>query len=55
MAQGSRDFNLNITEKMNRLNPRLYLNGVIASMPYFEKATEDELRVLLPHKWRIPI
>ena len=34
------------------INPRLYLNSVIASMPYFEKASEDELRVLLPHKWK---
>lgn len=34
------------------INPRLYLNSVIASMPYFEKATEDELRALLPHKWK---
>ena len=37
-------------ETMNR--PRLYLNPVISSMPYFEKASEDELRVLLPHKWK---
>ena len=21
-------------------------------MPYFEKASEDEIRVLLPHKWK---
>ena len=34
------------------INPRLYLNSVIDSMPYFEKASEDELRVLLPHKWK---
>ena len=34
------------------INPRLYLNSVIASMPYFEKASEDELRGLLPHKWK---
>lgn len=33
------------------INPRLYLNSVIASMPNFEKATKDELRELLPHKW----
>lgn len=34
------------------INPRLYLNSVIASMPYFEKATDDGLMVLLPHKWK---
>ena len=34
------------------INPRLYLNSVIPSMPYFEKASEDELRALLPHKWK---
>ena len=32
------------------INPQLYLNSVIASMPYFEKASEEELRVLLPHR-----
>ena len=32
------------------INPRLYLNSVIASMPYFEKASEEELLVLLPHR-----
>ena len=34
------------------INPRLYLNSVIASMPYFEKASEEELLVLLPHRWK---
>lgn len=34
------------------INPRLYLNSVISSMPRFEKATKDELRALLPHKWK---
>ena len=34
------------------INPRLYLNSVIASMPYFDKASGDELRVLLPHRWK---
>ena len=29
------------------INPRLYLNSVIEAMPYFEKASEDELRVLV--------
>lgn len=40
------------TCRNHHINPRLYLNSVIASMPYFEKATEDELRMLLPHKWK---
>ena len=34
------------------INPRLYLNSVIASMPYFDKASEDEHSVLLPHRWK---
>ena len=34
------------------INPRLYLNSVIASMPYFDKASGDELSVLLPHRWK---
>ena len=34
------------------INPRMYLNSVIASMPYFEKAADDDLRVLLPQKWK---
>ena len=34
------------------VNPRLYLNSVIASMPYFDKASEEELIQLLPHRWK---
>lgn len=34
------------------INPRLYLNSVIASMPYFGKATETDLIQLLTHKWK---
>lgn len=34
------------------INPRLYLNSVIASMPYFDKASEADLIQLLPHKWK---
>lgn len=33
------------------INPRLYLTSVIESMPYFGKATQEELSMLLPHKW----
>ena len=29
-----------------------YLNDVIARMPYMQKATNDELLQLLPHKWK---
>ena len=34
------------------INPRLYLNSVIASMPYFDKASRTDLIQLLPHKWK---
>ena len=34
------------------INPRLYLNSVIASMPYFERASESDLIQLLPHRWK---
>lgn len=34
------------------INPRLYLNSVIASMPYFDKATQGDLIQLLPHRWK---
>lgn len=34
------------------VNPRLYLNSVIASMPYFDKASEEDLAQLLPHTWK---
>ena len=33
------------------VNPRAYLNDVIARMPYMEKAPEEELAELLPHRW----
>lgn len=34
------------------INPRLYLNSVIASMPYFDKASHEDLCQLLPHVWK---
>lgn len=34
------------------INPRLYLNSVIASMPYFDKASVEDLIQLLPHRWK---
>ena len=40
------------TCKAHEVNPREYLNDVIARMPYMQKATYDELLQLLPHKWK---
>ena len=40
------------TCKAHEVNPRDYLNDVIARMPYMQKATNDELLQLLPHKWK---
>lgn len=34
------------------INPRLYLNDAIATMPYFENASTEEIRFLLPHLWK---
>ncbi len=34
------------------INLRLYLNSVIASMPYFDKASEEDIARLLPHRWK---
>lgn len=34
------------------VNPRLYLNSVIESMPYFQDAPSQELVKLLPHRWK---
>ena len=40
------------TCKAHEVNPRDYLNDVIARMPYMQKAPYDELLQLLPHKWK---
>ena len=40
------------TCRNHSINPRLYLNSVIASMPYFDKASEADLIQLLPHRWK---
>ncbi|MFR4305733.1 MAG: transposase domain-containing protein [Bacteroides thetaiotaomicron] len=40
------------TCKAHKVNPRNYLNDVIARMPYMKKATYDELLQMLPHKWK---
>lgn len=41
------------TCKAHEVNPRVYLNDVIAQMPYHKKATQEELLNLLPHKWKV--
>lgn len=40
------------TCRNHNVNPRDYLNDIIARMPYMEKATHEELVELLPHKWK---
>lgn len=35
------------------VNPRLYLNDIIAKMPYMTEATHEQLVELLPHKWKL--
>ena len=35
------------------VNPREYLNNIIARMPYMEKASHQELVDLLPHNWKL--
>lgn len=41
------------TCREHSVNPRDYLNDVIARMPYHKKATREELLMLLPHKWKL--
>lgn len=40
------------TCKAHDVNPRLYLNDIIARMPYQTKATREELVEMLPHRWK---
>ena len=40
------------TCKAQDVNPRDYLNFIIAKMPYMQKASYEELLELLPHKWK---
>ena len=35
------------------VNPRLYLNSIIADMPYQAKASREELLEMLPHRWKL--
>lgn len=41
------------TCKAHDVNPRDYLNDIIARMPHHKKATHEELLNLLPHKWKL--
>ncbi|WP_165157827.1 IS66 family transposase [Parabacteroides sp. ZJ-118] len=41
------------TCKAHEVNPRDYLNDIIARMPYHKKANREELVHLLPHKWTL--
>ncbi len=41
------------TCKAHDVNPRDYLNDIIARMPYHKKANREELVHLLPHKWKL--
>lgn len=40
------------TCKAHKVNPRTYLNDVIARMPYMQKANYEELLQMLSHKWK---
>jgi hypothetical protein len=40
------------TCREHHVNPRDYLNDVIARMPYMKEASYDELLQLLPHNWK---
>ena len=40
------------TCRAHDVNPRMYLNSIIADMPYKTKALESELLEMLPHKWK---
>lgn len=35
------------------VTPRLYLNSVIAAMPYFNKASGEDIAQLLPQRWKL--
>ena len=41
------------TCKAHDVNPRDYLKDIIAQMPYHKKSADEELRNLLPHKWKL--
>ena len=39
------------TCRNHNVNPRIYLNDIIARMLYMEMASEKELVEILPHRW----
>ena len=41
------------TCKAQDVNPRLYLNSIIADMPYKGNAEREELIDMLPHRWKL--
>ena len=41
------------TCKANNVNPRDYLNDIIARMPYHKKTAHEKLIKLLPHQWKL--
>lgn len=41
------------TCKAHDVNPRDYLNDIIARVPYHKKTTHEELIKLLPHQWKL--
>lgn len=41
------------TCKAHDVNPRDYLDDIIARMPYHKKATHEEFLNLRPHKWKL--
>lgn len=40
-----------VTCRNHNVNPRVYLNDIIAGMSYMEKASEEELLEMLLHCW----
>ena len=41
------------TCKAHDVNPRDYLNDIIARMPYHTKTAHEKLIKLLPHQWKL--
>ena len=41
------------TYKAHDVNPRDYLNDIIAQMPYHKNAAHEELIKLPPHQWKL--
>ena len=40
-----------VNYRKNYISPRLPLTSVIADRPYFEKISDDELMIMMPHRW----